>query len=204
MVSETRAAAPTTATGIRSKLSELETELTLLKEGRQAKPFRFPNKWRTQINKGKKNEDGNKILVVFLNAQGIWEPPKFCQLISGDIIVMPNLKAYEIDPRDITVFAGCRAYVCREIDRKLVPVARPEATREGYTSDIEPISNTDYEEVMTLGRSTANHPTLLKAILAARAEQIQPKKKMSFKVIIIGLVIAIVVIILLVNFLPKG
>jgi hypothetical protein len=192
-----------TSKGLREAIEELKKEVELQKyDNKKPKPFTFSNKWKSPLNKSKK--EIHKILLFYLNMSGVWEPPKLIPIVGGDVIVLPNLKAYEIDPRDITILDGKRAYVCREIDRRLVPVARPEATRDDYEGSIEPISNTDYEKVAELGRSTANHPTLLKAILAARAEQLTPKKKLNIGAIVIGLLIGGVVLAILMSLIPKG
>lgn len=162
-------------------LKEIVMDLSRkIETDKKSSPFKWPRKWQMKFRQSKKQQDKTeKVLLLYLNLNGMWEVPKFVPIVSGDIVVIRN-KVYRIDPKDITRLGKYNAYVCREIDKELVPGNG----RQG----IEPISNANYDEVVRNGRGTSNHPTLIKAILAARQEQ-KEKKEINKKAIIIGLLI---------------
>ena len=176
---------------INTRLKKLEIASAIKND--KPKKFIFPKKFNGKMNKKKAS---NQIVVWMLNMHGVWEEPFISPIVSGDIIVKPNLKAYHIDPTHITRYGKWLFYVGREIDKELVP-ANGQPSEGNTGEEIEPISNADYDEVVKRGRSTSNHPTILKAVLAARQEAIKPKGKINGKIIliVIGVLVVLGVII---------
>lgn len=160
-----------------------------------AKKFKWPNTWQAKFKQSKKEEKKTEnILLLYLNMKGVWDAPKLVPIVSGDIVVIKT-KVYQINPEDITQLGKYRAYVCKEIDKQFVKPGKP---------NIVPISNTDYEDVKLAGRSTSNHPTLLKAIFSALQQQkgIDEKKKMKIspKAIVGGLVVLAILFYIMTQF----
>jgi hypothetical protein len=191
---------------IREQIKEIR-EFVEASKAMPPQKFNFPKGWKRKMNKSLKLKP-NMIMVWMLNMKGEWNDPLLCPIVGGDIIVY-NLKAYHINPAMITKFGKYRAYVSREIDKELVPSnGEPSETRDYSEINpdedaIEAIANDDYDEVVKQGRGTQNHPTILKAVLAARQEAIKPKAKVNVKMILIILGVLVVGGIILASVLSK-
>jgi len=134
---------------------------------KKSKKFKFPFKWRNVIKKA--NKKSNLILVWYLNAKGIIEPPKLYPIYSSDMIIIRN-KPYQIDPRAFWRLGKYQCLLIKEIDRR-------------------PVSNLDYDEIKARGDSTDSDEFIIKA--AMKAFLGGPKKKQVNKtmIIIIGIII---------------
>jgi hypothetical protein len=135
--------------------------------------FKFPFKWKRELNKSTKKNAEDMICIIFFSAKGIIEGFKLLPLYSGSLIIYKN-RAYEFDPRATWLIQiKNRTYKCvaiREIDRR-------------------PISNLDWDEVKANGYATDSDEILIKMVTKAVIEKV--KKQMSM-----GVVIAIVVAII--------
>ncbi len=134
---------------------------------KKSKKFKFPFKWRGTIKKA--NKKPHMILIWYLNAKGIIEPPKLYPIYSSDMIIIRN-KPYQIDPRAFWRLGKYQCLLIKEIDRR-------------------PVSNLDYDEIKRRGDSTDSDEFIIKA--AMKAFLGGPKKKQANKtiIIIVGIII---------------
>lgn len=163
---------------LRDRLDKLEEQVSLgdMKKDTELKQkdWKFPFKWRRQMNAsaGKAAED--KVLVLYYNIKGIIEPPKLVPLYSGNIIIYKN-KAYEFDPRATWIIQlGKKMIKCvsiKEIDRR-------------------PISNLDWDEIKKRGDATDSDEILVKMVTKAVIEKQKTKVNTGMIVIIVIIILA--------------
>jgi len=119
------------------------------------------------MKQGKKQ--GRQILVWYLNAKGVIEPPALYPIYSSDMIIIRN-KPHQVDPRAFWRLGKYQCLLIKEIDRR-------------------PVSNLDYDEIKRRGDSTDSDEFIIKA--AMRAVVGEPKKTTVNKttMIIIGIIV---------------
>ncbi len=134
---------------------------------KKSKKFKFPFKWRRIIKKA--NKKSNLILVWYLNAKGIIEPPKLYPIYSSDMIIIRN-KPHQVDPRAFWRIWKYQCLLIKEIDRR-------------------PVSNLDYDEIKRRGDSTDSDEFIIKAAMKAflGGKKKQPMNKAV--IIVIGLIV---------------
>jgi len=135
---------------------------------KKKKKFKFPTKFKKEMKKA--NKKGRSILVWYLNAKGIIEPPKMYPMYSSDMIIIRN-KPHQIDPRAFWSMGKHQCFLIKEIDRR-------------------PVSNLDYDEIKRRGDSTDSDEFIIKAAMQAMIGK--PKKKPVNKtvIIVIGILVA--------------
>lgn len=146
---------------------------------KKKKSFKWPFKWRQNMNKSLKKT--RQVLVFYLNAKGIIEPPMLYPLYSSDMLIIRN-KPYQVDPRGFWRLGKYQCMLIKEIDRR-------------------PVSNLDYDEIKARGDATDSDEFIIKAAMQAIIGG--PKKKPVNKTIIF-VVIGILVVLGVILFLTKG
>jgi len=136
------------------------------------KQYKFPFKWKRVMRQGIKK--GRQILVWYLNAKGIIEPPKLHPIYSSDMIIIRN-KPHQVDPRAFWRMGKYQCLLIKEIDRR-------------------PVSNLDYDEIKRRGDSTDSDEFIIKAAMQAVIGG--PKKKPVNKttLIIVGVIILVAIV----------
>lgn len=151
---------------------------------KNAKPVKFPFKWRRQLNKSTGKLSTDQVLVWYLNIKGEMESPQVMPLYSGNIIIHKN-KAYEFDPRSLwTIRLKNKIYKCliiREIDRR-------------------PVANLDWDEVKKRGDATDSDEILVKMVTKALIEK---QKKAVGKGVVVLIVVGIVALAVFFLFFKK-
>jgi len=142
---------------------------------KKKKNFKFPSRFKGIMKKA--NKKGSSILVWYLNAKGIIEPPKIYPMYSSDMIIVRN-KPHQVDPRAFWRMGKYQCLLIKEIDRR-------------------PVSNLDYDEIKRRGDATDSDEFIIKAAMQAMIGK--PKKKPVNKTVII--VVAILVALGLIYFL---
>jgi len=137
------------------------------KKLKSKKKYKFPFKWLSIMKKG--TNKGRQILVWYLNAKGVIEPPALYPIYSSDMIIIRN-KPHQVDPRAFWRLGKYQCLLIKEIDRR-------------------PVSNLDYDEIKRRGDSTDSDEFIIKA--AMRAVVGEPKKTTVNKttMIIIGIIV---------------
>jgi len=136
------------------------------------KKFRFPAKWKRIMKQGKKQ--GRQILVWYLSAKGVIEPPKLHPIYSSDMIIIRN-KPHQVDPRAFWDMGKVKCLLIKEIDRR-------------------PISNLDYDEIKRRGDSTDSDEFIIKAAMQAVIGGAKKKPVNKNVIIVVGILALIVVI----------
>lgn len=163
--------------GIKIDISELVKDLDLkeleARTNKEAKPWKFPFKWKSIIKASNKNQNKDKLLFFYLNSKkGLIEPPMLLPY-QGNMVIYKN-KPYQVNPKGIwTVNVGLKQYKCylyKDYDRR-------------------PISSDDYEETISAGYGTEDDELLIKAALEARINTM--KANVSKVAIIIGLLVVV-------------
>lgn len=139
---------------------------------KKGKKFKFPVKWKSIMKKG--NKKGRQILIWYLNAKGIIEPPQLHPIYSSDMIIIRN-KPHQVDPRAFWRMGKYQCLLIREIDRR-------------------PVSNLDYNEIKKRGDATDSDEFIIKAAMQAFVGG-QKKKPVNRTVMIVIGVIAILTVI---------
>ncbi len=134
---------------------------------KKSKKFKFPFKWRSKIRKA--NKKSNMILVWYLNAKGIIEPPRLYPIYSSDMIIIRN-KPYQVDPRAFWRIWKYQCLLIKEIDRR-------------------PVSNLDYDEIKRRGDSTDSDEFIIKAAMKAFLGGKKQKPVNRAVIIIVGIII---------------
>ena len=134
---------------------------------KKSKEFKFPFKWRAKIRKA--NKKPNMILVWYLNAKGIIEPPRLYPIYSSDMIIIRN-KPYQVDPRAFWRIWKYQCLLIKEIDRR-------------------PVSNLDYDEIKRRGDSTDSDEFIIKAAMKAFLGSKKQKPMNKAVIIIIRIII---------------
>ena len=134
---------------------------------KKSRKFKFPFKWRAKIRKA--NKKPNLILVWYLNAKGIIEPPRLYPIYSSDMIIIRN-KPYQVDPRAFWRIWKYQCLLIKEIDRR-------------------PVSNLDYDEIKRRGDSTDSDEFIIKAAMKAFLGGKKQKPVNKAVIIIIGIII---------------
>jgi len=166
---------------IRKRLDKMEDDL---KYGRlrvdteeEQKPFKYPFKWKSAMNRSTGKAGENKVLVLYLNIKGEIEPPKLIPLYSGNIIIWKH-KAYEFDPRATWTI---------KIKRKIVKVV---VIRE---IDRRPVSNLDWDEIKARGDATDSDEILVKMVTKAQIEKAKTQINKGV-IIVIGIIIVAAIV----------
>jgi len=133
------------------------------------KKFKFPSKHRGVMKKA--NKKGNTILVWYLNAKGIIEPPKMYPMYSSDMIIVRN-KPHQIDPRAFWRMGKYQCLLIKEIDRR-------------------PVSNLDYDEIKRRGDATDSDEFIIKAAMQAIMGKPVKKPVNRNVIIVIGILAAV-------------
>jgi len=140
---------------------------------KEKQPWRFPFKWRRQMNKSTGKAGVDKVLMIYLNIKGEIETPRLVPLFSGNVIIYKN-KAYDFDPRAVwTLKLGkkiIKTVLIKEIDRR-------------------PISNLDWDEIKKRGDATDSDEILVKMVTKAVIEK---AKKPVNKGVVIFIIIAVI------------
>lgn len=144
---------------IKDRLEQLEEELKHGKRKRDTllnkKDFKYPFSWKMKAKRSIKARD--KVLVWYLNARGIIEPPQLVPVYAGNVIIIKD-RSHEFDPRALcNVKMGFKLYkalLIREIDRK-------------------PWCNLDWNKVKKRGDTTRNDEILLKMLRLAMVEKVK-------------------------------
>lgn len=139
--------------------------------------FKFPTKWKRIMKQGRKK--GRQILVWYLSAKGVIEPPKLHPIYSSDMIIIRN-KPHQVDPRSFWDMGKVKCLLIKEIDRR-------------------PVSNLDYDEIKRRGDSTDSDEFIIKAAMQAVIGG--PKKKPVNKNVIV--VVGILALIAMIYFMTK-
>jgi hypothetical protein len=129
------------------------------------------NKWKPrQLDKLHKKslKKPEYVLVQYLRNNNTMNF-KLCKVISGNIVVIEN-KGHKLNPRMVWRHGKYFWYIIGEWDK-------------------EPISPRYLEKIRKLGRSTDNHPILMKMVLGAvqKKEELKAKKNIGW---IIGIAVA--------------
>jgi len=141
------------------------------------KKYKFPFKWKRIMKQGTKK--GRQILVWYLNAKGVIEPPRLHPIYSSDMIIIRN-KPHQVDPRAFWRMGKYQCLLIKEIDRR-------------------PVSNLDYDEIKRRGDSTDSDEFIIKAAMQAVIGG--PKKKPVNKTVMI--VIGIIILVAIVYFMSQ-
>ena len=141
--------------------------------------FKWPFKWRRNMNKSRKKS--RQILVFYLNAKGVIEPPMLQPMYSTDMIIIRN-KPHQVDPRAFWRIGKYQCLLIKEIDRR-------------------PVSNLDYDEIKARGDSTDSDEFIIKAAMQAIIGGV--KKKPTNKIAIF-VVIGVIAVLAIVFFVSKG
>jgi len=136
---------------------------------KKKKKFKFPAKFKGAMKKA--NKKGNTILVWYLNAKGIIEPPKIYPMYSSDMIIVRN-KPHQIDPRAFWRMGKYQCLLIKEIDRR-------------------PVSNLDYDEIKRRGDATDSDEFIIKAAMQAMIGKPQKKPVNKTIIIVIGILVAV-------------
>jgi len=135
------------------------------------KKFKLPKKILGKARKA--NKDYKSVLVEFITLKGTVE---WMILPSREDHIIIYDKVYWFDPQTIQ-----NMKVGFNKTYKVLII------KEG---DMCPVSNLDYDELISMGRSTNNHKLLIKAALEATLAQAKPKVSKGMIVFIVILIIA--------------
>jgi len=144
---------------LKDRLEKLEEEVKYGKQKKDTekkkKELKYSFFWKSKIKRSAKSKD--RVLVWYLNARGIIEPPMLVPVYAGNVIIIKD-RSHEFDPRALcNVKMGFKLYktlLIREIDRK-------------------PFCNLDWNKVKERGDTTRNDEILLKMLRLAMVEKVK-------------------------------